>query len=121
VNAVIGIKFVLVALVLALLVWSFRNRDRAGIRASGRVAIFLLAVIAIASVLDPNITSEAAKLLGVTRGTDLVLYLLVMAFAFTSTGLYFRSKNLEAKLGAVVRQVAINEAVNSQGEPGSAG
>jgi hypothetical protein len=113
----IGIKLVLVVLVLALLVWAFRNRNRAGIRASGRIAILLLAAVAIASVLDPNITSAVARMLGVTRGTDLVLYLLVMAFAFTSAGLYFRSKSLETKLGAVVRQVAINEALSRDGVP----
>ena len=49
-----------------------------------------LIAIAIGSVLDPGITTTVARHLGVGRGADLVLYLLVIAFGFTAAGLYFQ-------------------------------
>lgn len=105
------IKIVLISLLLALCVFAFRNRRRVGMRAAARVAALVLVGIAVVSVLDPGITTTFAHHLGVGRGADLVLYLLVIAFAFTSIGLYFRSRDLERKLNIVVRHVAIRDAV----------
>ena len=112
-----AIKIVLIALLLVLCVWAFRNRKRVGMRASARLALAGLAGLAIASVLDPNLTTTVARHLGVGRGTDLVLYLLVIAFAFTSAGLYFRSRELERKLGVLVRHAAVREAIAADGPP----
>jgi hypothetical protein len=116
-----AIKFVLVFLLLSLLVWAFRNRRRVGMRASARIGAVVLAGIAIGSVLDPNITTTVAKHLGVGRGADLVLYLLVVAFGFTSAGLYFRSRELERRLDLVIRRSAISEAIYEDGLPGRNG
>jgi hypothetical protein len=114
-----AIKFVLVALLVTLLLWAFRNRRRVGMRAAARVGLVVLIAIAIGSVLDPNITTTVAHHFGVGRGADLVLYLLVVAFGFTAAGLYFRSRDLERKLDLVVRQVAIRDAVSAEGSPGA--
>ena len=106
-----AIKIVLVTLLVAFLVWAFRNRRRVGMRAAARVGVVALIGVAIASALDPGITTTVARHLGVGRGADLVLYLLVVAFSFTSAGLYFRSRDLERKLDLVVRQLAIQQAL----------
>lgn len=111
------IKIVLIAGVLCLCMWAFRNRKRVGMRASARLAVLGLAAIAIASVIDPGITTAVAHRLGVDRGTDLVLYLLVIAFAFTAAGLYFRSRDLERKLDLLVRHTALRDAVETDGPP----
>jgi hypothetical protein len=113
------IKLVLIALALALLLWAFRNRKRVGMRASVRLVIIVLTVLAVVSVADPEITSEVAHKVGVGRGADLLLYLLVIAFGFTSAGLYFRSRDLERKLELVIRQVAIRDAILEGGAPGA--
>jgi small membrane protein len=112
-----AIKVVLVAFVLLLLLWTFRNRKRVGMRAGARIGAIAVAAFAIVSVIDPDITSRAARAVGVGRGTDLVLYLLVVVFAFTSSGLYFRSRDLERKLDDVVRLMAIREAMREEGSP----
>jgi small membrane protein len=111
-----AIKVVLI-LGIAFLLWAFRNRTRVGLRAGARLLILSLAVLAVASIIDPAITQAAADLLGVTRGTDLLLYLLILVFAATMTGMYFRFRDLERRLAGIVRAAAIREAVASQGMP----
>jgi len=113
-----AIKIVLVGVFLLLLVWAFRNRNRVGMRAGARVTALLLATFAIASVLNPGIPQVAANSLGVGRGTDLILYTLVLAFVVTSGRLYFRSRELERRIGTLIRMTAIRDAVLIAGPPG---
>jgi hypothetical protein len=83
-----------------------------------RLAAIVLTGAAIASVINPNLTTSAANLVGVTRGTDLVLYLFIVIFIATSIGSYFRFREQDRRLVEVVRASAIREAVLSQGLPG---
>jgi small membrane protein len=115
------IKLLLVAAFLGLFVWAFRNRARVGLRAGARIAMFVFTAMAVASILWPNITQVVADFLGVTRGTDLVLYALVVAFFVTSVGSYFRFREQDRKLVEVVRANAIREAILTQGVPGAGG
>jgi len=116
---VTAIKIVLV-LGIAAMFWAFRNRSRVGLRAGARVAAIVLAVLAIVSIIDPTVTQRAAEALGVTRGTDLLLYLLVLVFAATSLGFYFRFRELERRLADLARAEAIREAISVQGMPNAA-
>jgi hypothetical protein len=113
-----AIKIVLVLAIIGMF-WAFRNRSRVGLRASARLAALLLALLAIVSIMDPDVTQRVAEALGVTRGTDLVLYLLVVVFAATSLGFYFRFRELERRLADLARAEAIREAVSVQGMPGA--
>jgi hypothetical protein len=114
----IAIKIVLI-LAIAMMFWAFRNRSRVGLRAGARVAVILLAVLAAVSILQPSVAQAAADQVGVTRGTDLLLYLLVMVFAASSLGFYFRFRELERRLADLTRAQAIREAVSVQGLPGA--
>jgi hypothetical protein len=114
-----AIKIVLVLAIIGMF-WAFRNRSRVGLRAGARLAAIALAFLAIVSIIDPTVTQRAAEALGVTRGTDLVLYLLVIVFAGTSLGFYFRFRELERRLADLARAEAIREAVSVQGMPNGA-
>ncbi|UQX88683.1 DUF2304 domain-containing protein [Jatrophihabitans telluris] len=110
------IQVLLIVSVIAV-VWGFRNRYRVGLRAGARLLGLLLCVLAILSIVQPGIAQEAAELVGVTRGTDLVLYLLVIVFAATSMGFYFHFRDIERRFASLARVIALNEAVTSQGLP----
>jgi small membrane protein len=112
----IAIKIVLILAIVGMF-WAFRNRSRVGLRAGARVAVILLGVLAAVSIVQPSVAQRAADELGVTRGTDLLLYLLVMVFAATSLGFYFRFRELERRLADLTRAQAIREAVSVQGMP----
>ena len=113
------IKLVLILSFLSLAVWAFRNRSRVGLRAGARLLALILTAAAIVSVLQPSITQEVANVLGVTRGTDLILYGFIVVLALTSVGTYFRFREHEQRIAELVRASAIRDAILSQGMPGN--
>ena len=115
------IKIVLIASSLAVLVAVFRHRQRVELRAGSRLLALVLGALAVASIADPDIPQRAASAVGVTRGTDLILYVLVVVFVLTSLGLYFRVRESDRRLQDLARTIAINQAVLDGGAPGGAG
>jgi hypothetical protein len=114
------IKVLLVFSFVALLAWGFRHRAHVGLRAGMRLAAIALTGAAVASVVNPNLLQDAADAVGVTRGTDLVLYVFIVIFIATAIGTYFRFREQARRLEEVVRVSAIREAVLSQGLPSGA-
>lgn len=111
------IKIPLVLAAVLILVIIFRNRQRVELRAGSRVLVLVLAAIAIVSIIDPDIPQAIANLLGVTRGTDLLLYLLIVVFVLTTLGLYFRLRDTDQHLRRLVRSIAIEDAIHKDGPP----
>ena len=114
------VKVLLLVAFLGLFVWGFRNRARVGLRAGVRVLAFVLLVAAVVSIIVPNILQGLADLVGVTRGTDLLLYALVVLFAATTVGNYFRFRDVQRQMTAIIRAEALRDAVLSQPPPGTA-
>jgi hypothetical protein len=81
-----------------------------------RVLLMVFVMAAASSVFVPEYWTKAANLVGVGRGTDLLLYLLVLVFlAFVATT-YRRFRHLEEQNTELARAVAILQA----GSPNSA-
>jgi hypothetical protein len=114
------IKILLIAAFLLAAVIVFRHRQRVEMRAGTRIGALVLFGLAVASIIDPDLTQVAAHEVGVGRGTDLVLYALVVMFTLTSLGFYFRSRESDRRLLELARVVAINQAVMTGGMPGAA-
>ena len=62
------------------------------------------------AVLRPNDTTVVAHWLGVDRGTDLMLYALIIAFFFSTLNTYLRFKDLELRYARLARAVALEGA-----------
>lgn len=112
------IKIPLVIAAVLILVMVFRHRQRVELRAGSRVLVLVLAAIAVASIIDPDIPQAMANLLGVARGTDLLLYVLIVVFVLTTLGLYFRLRDTDQHLRRLVRSIAIDDAIRTGGAPG---
>ena len=82
-------------------------------------ASMLLAVCV--AVLVPDLTQQAADLVGVGRGTDLTLYLFVMGFALFAVLTYSKMSRLNRALTEVVRRLAIVESEAPSGSGSDAG
>lgn len=114
-----GIKLVLVSSFLLLLVWAFRNRRRVGLQAGGRLLAVGIALLAVASVLHPDLTQWLAERLGVTRGTDLVLYLFIVVATSAAVVSRLRLRDLEQRFSEVVRVMALRDGALLNGLPGA--
>ena len=94
----------------ALLVLFIRRWDAAHTRAWKRIGFFVFVVANMYAVLRPNDVTWVAHRVGVGRGTDLVLYLLVVGVSFFALNTYMRFRSLERKVTDLARTVALRDA-----------
>jgi len=85
----------------------FLRRPAGSHLAARRILGTLVLLGGIFAVLFPLTVTDAANAVGVGRGTDLVLYVLVMVFLFTSMSLYQRVSALDAQITELTRQLAL--------------
>jgi hypothetical protein len=71
--------------------------------------VLVLAAFGTVLVVFPDLASKAAAVLGVGRGTDLLLYFAIVGGMFVAAHYYFRFKRQEQQVVAVVRALAILE------------
>lgn len=113
-NSTFIIQFLLVA-GMALVVLSFlRNRNAARIQAGKKLIFALFVVACIVSVALPEMLTRVANAVGVGRGADLLLYAVVVAFAFVSLNTYLKFKDFEARVTVLARKLAIAEALHER-------
>jgi hypothetical protein len=110
-NDEVIIQIVLICGAVALSLLFVRHWDRADTRAWKRLAFLGFVVANVVAVLWPAGVTWIAHRLGVGRGTDLVLYLLVVAVSFFALNTYLRFKALERKLTDLARSVALQQGV----------
>jgi hypothetical protein len=103
------IKLLLIGSVLVGCHWMLRGQRRPGRLAFRRIVGLLLAIGWIVAVLSPDSVTRLAHVVGVGRGTDLVLYATVVAFMFTTVLQYGRMQELEARLARLTRAQALLE------------
>src|SRR5659263_724233 len=85
------------------------TRSAAGARhqAIRRILLVVFVVFAATTVLFPQALTELAKLVGVGRGADLLLYALVIAFLGYISTSYRRMSRMEDRIARLSRQVAL--------------
>jgi hypothetical protein len=101
------VKVLLILSVLAALAWVIRARPSNQRLALTRLAGLAVATCWIVAVINPELVSQVAHLVGVGRGTDLVLYVLVVVFMFTTVGQQQRLRLLEDRLAELTRSQAL--------------
>jgi hypothetical protein len=75
-----------------------------------RLSLLAFALVAGLSVLFPQAWQRAAEAVGVGRGTDLLLYGLIVAFlGFVATS-YLRFRDLQHQVTELARRLALDEA-----------
>lgn len=109
------IRLLLIAAVVGISLVLFRGRGSAQQLALRRLAGAAFAVSWILAVIFPDVVTWIATAVGVGRGTDLLLYILVVAVALLAVSLYQRLFRLEERLAAVVRELAMRDAAASPG------
>jgi small membrane protein len=91
-------------------VYLLRSRGNARSKAWVKVGYVLFVIASIYENIRPDDTTIVANWVGVTRGADLITYMLIIAFAFTTLSTYMRFKDIELKYARLARAVALQNA-----------
>jgi small membrane protein len=103
IQVVLVVAIVVIALVLV------RGAQTPRHRAVRRAMLVCFAAFAALSVVYPNVWNAVANFVGVGRGTDLLLYLLIIAFLGFVVTSYLRFRQMEADLTELARRIALDE------------
>ena len=104
------IQYTLVSARGGLLFLFLRKRGNAKSAASVKLAFSCSSLFGVYAVLRPGESTAVATLLGVGRGTDLLLYGVVVVFTFATVNTYLRFKELELRYARLARAIAIRNA-----------
>jgi len=74
-----------------------------------RIIAAALGVFAVLAVVFPDLTNSAAHRLGVGRGADLLIYMLVLCGVFGFLLVHARLRRIEDRLTAIVRRQALTD------------
>lgn len=108
-NTVI-LQILLLAAAVGALVYFVRSGQSVGVRASKRIAFGGFILLNIYAVLRPDDLTYLARAVGIGRGTDLLVYLLVVAFVFGMLNTYLRDREISQHLTNLARGIAVREA-----------
>ena len=103
------IKVLLLVAIAVVVLLSLRAPAGARHLAVRRVAVIAFALLAVFSVLLPDAWNSAAAVVGVGRGTDLLLYGLIVVFLGYLVTSYRRFRGLEGQITQLARRLALDE------------
>ena len=106
---IVLIQLLLIVVVIVVAARLLRGRG-ARTQAVRRLGLVFFAALAVWSILFPSVWSQFAKLVGVGRGTDMVLYALVVAFLSFTLTTYVRFREFETRYTKMARRLALDEA-----------
>jgi len=109
------IKLLLVVGLVFVAVSMLRHRNTMRFRAGKKLLLAGFAVLAVLAVAFPQWLNEVARSVGVGRGADLLLYLLIVAFLFVALNTYLKFKDYDTVLTQLTRRIAIDEALRRYG------
>lgn len=103
------IQIVLIALIVGIAVWLSVRRGARQL-AVRRLLVIAFALFAVIAVMVPSLVTRAAHLLGVGRGTDLLLYATIVVLLGFLALQEARAKGEEKRTTHLARRLALDEA-----------
>ena len=110
------IQVLLLAAMVALVWYFVANRRKARAKAGVKLGFLVFLAACVWAIVRPDDLTVVANWVGVSRGTDLLLYMLVLAFVFTTVSSYIRFREQELRYARLARAVALKTAV-APGDP----
>jgi hypothetical protein len=101
-------QIVVVAIVLVIAIVMMRNGG-ARHQAIRRILMMLFVIAAASSVFFPQIWTTMARLVGIGRGADLLLYLTVLFFLGLVMSTYRRFRQMDTQITDLARQLALSQ------------
>lgn len=108
---IILFQILLLLATFMLVVYFLSRRRKARAKAGVKLGFVLFIVAAVWAVLRPDDLTVLANFVGVDRGTDLLLYVVVVAFLFTTLSTWIRFREQELRYARLARAVALQSPV----------
>lgn len=115
----VAIQLLLLFAIVALALYFLSNRRKARAKAGVKLGFVLFIVATVWAVLRPDDLTVVAQFVGVSRGTDLLLYVLVVAFMFVTLSTYVRFREQELRYARLARAIALQNAIRPEEKPSS--
>ena len=109
------VQLLLIVAAVGTAVLGLRSRATHGVNAWKKLLFSALMLVVVIAVISPTLVTRAANLVGVGRGTDLVLYILAVAFGFYVVNQYLRGQDAREELHRLARRIALVEAAERYG------
>ena len=106
------IQIIVIIAAIAIALYALGKRNTHSGKASKKIVLILLAIAMIVAVLFPDAITELAHVFGIGRGTDLLLYVTVLAFILYVLNSYLHQQDQRDILYRLARRIAILEAKN---------
>jgi hypothetical protein len=104
------IQFLLIVAVILMMVFFLRWHGTSRASAGVKIGFVLFLGFGVLAVLNPDATTRVARVVGVGRGTDLLLYGLIVGFAFAMINMYLRFRSMQVREARLVRAIALRDA-----------
>ena len=104
-------QILLLAATCLLGLYFLSNRRKARAKAGVKLGFLEFVCAAFYAVLRPDDLSIVANWIGIDRGTDLMLYVLIMVFAFTTLSTWVRFREQELRYARLARAIALQNPV----------
>ncbi len=114
------IKLLLLMAIMVIGLLAFRGSTKPIHKVMWRGYVALVLVAAALAVLFPDVLTTLANQVGVGRGADLLLYVLVVTFLLVSVVLFRRLSVLERRYTHLARTLAVQDATaprDPEGQP----
>jgi hypothetical protein len=104
------IQVILLIATLCIFFFFFNSRNSLKVRAYKKIGLVLFIIAMSVFVISPDYLNTVAGWVGVGRGADLMLYVLIVVFIILSLNIYMKFKEQEDKIYRLARATAILEA-----------
>lgn len=110
------IKVFLIASVVAATLFLIRGGTSGRHLAIRRLTALAFVSCWVLAVIAPDLVTRVANLMGVGRGTDLVLYVLVVAFLFATVAQRQHLGELDNRIAQLTRELALRDQPSKSAE-----
>jgi len=104
------IKIILAISIVLTLLWFLTHHNTHQAKAWKKVALIAFTFLSIIVVWFPDTANTVAHKVGVGRGADLLLYLLTLAYIFSTLSLYIKNREDQKRIVRLARRIALIEA-----------
>lgn len=108
------IQFIIIVVVLIIGIWLTKARKNTRVRAWQKILFIFFILSVIILTLLPENALKFAKLVGLGRVTDLIVYGTSIFVSFIVVNIYLKFQEIELKIAKIVRETAIQRALSEK-------